>query len=221
MPGFVVTAVFVLDGAPAAGWKVPLGADVLAPTLRPGHRFSYCDGHTLSVVLELTAARDSAAFETALDRIEQAWTALGGGDLTAPTTLRLQREVPPELVPAGRPGTAAAREAEKLRALQQLRLDVLRGRADDLTAWLRGRHGHPDDDGWDDDGGLAGVREPRRPNPGPGHLSAERPVPAPRLSEQEPAVVRPLGSGPPRGCSRSRLPGPGSPWRRGRSDHPE
>jgi hypothetical protein len=36
------------------------------------------------------------------------------------------------------------------------------------------------DDGDDpDDGGLAGVREPRRPKPGPGHLSAALDDPGP------------------------------------------
>ncbi len=37
--------------------------------------------------------------------------------------------------------------------------------------------GGPGGDGSDGGGGLAGVREPRRPKPGPGHLSVARDLP--------------------------------------------
>jgi hypothetical protein len=61
VPGFavtavVVTAVFVLDGGPG-GAKAPPGPDVPAANLRPGHRFSCCEGRTRSVVLERVALR--------------------------------------------------------------------------------------------------------------------------------------------------------------------
>lgn len=179
MPGFVVTAVFVLGREAAAGWKVPLGPDVLASSLGPGHRFSYCDGGTLSVVLELVAADDALAFETVLGRVERAWAGLGGGELPAPTTLRLQRTVPPDRIPAGRPGSAPRIQAARDRVLGRGRArglvffsppgDPLAVEADRWAPW-------PWDDP-DDDGGLAGVREPRRSGPDPGHLAAGCPVP--------------------------------------------
>ena len=45
------------------------------------------------------------------------------------------------------------------------------------SSWL-------DDDGWDE-GGSAGVREPRRPKPGPGSLQAARDLPGPQGVEPE------------------------------------
>jgi hypothetical protein len=193
VPGFVVTAVFVLESGPATGWKVPLGSDVLGVALGPGHRFSYSDGRTLTVVYELVAVREAAAFEAALSRIENAWQKVGGKELPAPSTLRLQRAVPFETVAAGLPGRssdsrrkAAARAIRRLRYFDQA-IDPLQR----LRIWADLPWG---DDGPDDDGGLAGVHEPRRPSPGPGQLHAERPLPGPM--PQPPTLQGPASPGP-------------------------
>jgi hypothetical protein len=104
VPGFVVTAVFVLDGGPGGG-KAPLGPDVLAANLRPGHRFSYFDGRTLSVVPELVALHDVVAFETALDHIERPGRRRAVASWSSRRRLRLQRAVTPpgSAPPARRP----------------------------------------------------------------------------------------------------------------------
>jgi hypothetical protein len=99
MPGFVITVVFDVEGG-----KLPLGADVLAQAWGMGHRFSYCDGRMLTLVVELTAADRAGAFEALLSRAEMIWVGLGFGSLAAPTTVRIQGAVEPLSVPAGSPG---------------------------------------------------------------------------------------------------------------------
>jgi hypothetical protein len=180
MPGFVITSVFEVPGG-----KFPLGQDVLATIWGTGHRFSYCDGRMLTLVVELVATDRAAAFESVLSRVEQLWPLFGGGRSALPgppITMRVQGAVEPEKVPAGRPGRA-------VRLVDSLRLSNLpslpnlpnlptlprRRRTGWPVGWLPG-----EDDGWlpgEDDGGLAGVREPRRPLPGPPGLSAARDLP--------------------------------------------
>jgi hypothetical protein len=168
MPGYVVTAVFEVGGG-----KVPTGRDVLAAHWGPGHRFSYCDGNTLTLVAEVVSPRVADAFETVLSRAEQRWQGRTGHQLPAPSILRMQTSVPPEIkVAAGAVGRgpdgliaeSAAQLAGRLRATRAALADLERrmpwpGRDGGPTAW-------PGDDD-PDDGGLAGVREPRRPGPGP------------------------------------------------------
>src|SRR5437773_6477621 len=48
--------------------KFPLGQDVLATIWGTGHRFSYCDGRMLTLVVELVATDRAAAFESVLSR---------------------------------------------------------------------------------------------------------------------------------------------------------
>lgn len=180
MSGFVVTAVFAVEGGVAGGSaKIPLGADVLGVALGPGHRFSYCDGRTLTVVCEVVADGEAAAFEVALTRFEGAWAGVGGGELPAPSMVRLQRVVPEELVPAGSPGRARAQGRRK-RSKVARRLTYFSPEEDPtgpvVDPGLR-VEGREDDD--PDDGGMAGVREPRRPGPGPGPASAAQPLPGP------------------------------------------
>jgi hypothetical protein len=172
MPGYVITSVFEVSGG-----KLPLGADVLARAWGMGHRFSYCDGHMLTLVAELTAIDVGSAFEALLSRAEMVWQGLGNAPLGPPVTLRVQGAVEATPVPAGIPPadgeppgagrprrTTLAREIRFFRSPQdEIRLIPL---LDD--EW-------PDDP--PDDGGLAGVREPRRPRPGPPGLSAAQDLP--------------------------------------------
>ena len=55
---------------------------------------------------------------------------------------------------------------------------VLLGGRGNRSGWSGG---WPFDDGGGDEGGSAGVREPRRPLPGPGSLHAARDLPGPQL----------------------------------------
>jgi len=180
MPGYVITSVFEVGGG-----KVPLGADVLAAGWGIGHRFSYCDGRMLTLVVELTAIDVGAAFESLLSRAELVWHQLGHGTLGSPVSLRVQSAVEPERVPAGIPPAepsagAAAAQRVRLGALQAFlrhRRVALRRETPvlmpEVALWVV-----PPDDEPPDEGGLAGVREPRRPSPAPPGLQAARDLPA-------------------------------------------
>jgi hypothetical protein len=194
MPGYVITSVFTVSGG-----KAPLGTDVLARAWGMGHRFSYCDGSTLTLVAELTAIDTASAFEALLSRAEMVWTGLGGDPLGAPLTLRVQGAVQGDPVPAGIPPLALAepsaldtladesRARRGRRAARQFRwFSPLRGRFDTWPSDVRGNDDPPDD------GGLAGVREPRRPRPSLPSVSAARPVPeGPRPMEAVPDLSVP------------------------------
>jgi len=181
MPGYVITAVFEVEGG-----KIRLGRDVLSPWWGRGHRFSYCDGRTLTLVVEVAAPGRSQAFESVLGRVEGLWTELGGDPLPPPSTVRLQTVLPEEKVVAGAVGRgpdgviaeATARLTAQLRATRSA-LGELEGR---LGSWP-GRAGRPGPrtlppDEPPDDGGLAGTREPRRPRPGPGPVAETLDEPA-------------------------------------------
>jgi hypothetical protein len=186
MASFVITAVFEVGPG-----RVPLGKDVVARPWGAGHQFSYCDGRMLTLVAEVTAPDVNHAFEAVLSRAESVWEGISGNTLPAPSTLRLQSVVPQEKVVAGAVGRgpdrffaeAAAARAAHLRAAVAALTDLQRlgrrGRRPD--AGPRTEFGDPPDDG-----GLAGVREPRRPGPGPGGGAVALELPSPF-----PAVDRP------------------------------
>jgi len=166
MPGYVITSVFeVGDGKP------PLGPGVLERAWGRGHRFSYCDGRMLTLVVEFTAADERVAFEVLLTRAETAWRSVAHGALGRAVTLRVQGAVD-EKVAAGAPARADAGKRRKVARV--LRYFDGPDREDLQVAIARGL---PDD--FPDDGGLAGVREPRRPRPGPPGLGAARALPGP------------------------------------------
>jgi hypothetical protein len=181
MASFVITAIFEVGAG-----RVPLGKDVVARPWGAGHQFSYCDGRMLTLVVEVSAPDVNQAFEAVLSRAEYAWEGLTGNSLPAPSTLRLQASVPQEKVVAGAVGRgpdrlfaeAAAARAAHLRAAVAALTDLQgfgrRGRRTGPAPWT-----DPDDP--PDDGGLAGVREPRRPGPGPGGgaVALELPPPFP------------------------------------------
>jgi hypothetical protein len=167
---YAVTLVFDVGAG-----KVPRGADVLdrMTVLRKAtHRFSYCDGSTLTLVVDWSAdsagqAGDEAALATRL-----VWAQLTGADPGDPLSRRIR--------PLGRLERVAAGVKAPLEVISGIPLDDLlcapgpRGRGRGGPA----RPGRPGDRGDEDDGGLAGVREPRRPKPAPPHLSAALDEPA-------------------------------------------
>jgi hypothetical protein len=183
MPGFVVTVVFDVDAG-----KAPLGADVLAQACGMGHRFSYCDGRMLTLVAQVTAADRAGAFEAVLSRAEMVWAGLGHGPLAAPTTVRIQGEVGTESVPAGLPGAPGAAGPQPpnpaARSVAQWRAQAVAAATDaylhrrrrGLKWWTGDQPPDPPDDG-----GLAGVREPRRPAPGSGGMAAALEPPRPLI----------------------------------------
>ena len=168
MARFAVTAVFEVGPG-----RVPRGADVLDRISIPDiatHRFSYCDGTTLTVVVDWTAVSEGAARESAVSGIRLVWQQLTDRDPGAPLSVRIRTLTPPPpKVVAG----AARGRAWHVEGLPPIELFE--------EPRLRWPDGQGPDDGGPDDGGLAGVREPRRPKPGPGHLSAALDEPGPTV----------------------------------------
>jgi hypothetical protein len=161
MPGFVIFSVFEVGEG-----RTPLGADVLGQAWGVGHRFSYCDGRTLTLVVELTAVDVAAAFESVLSRAELVWTTLGFAPLPPPTTMRVQGAVQAGRVAAGAPGAEPGWKGSRRRRLSR-QTAVSRDLTYRATPADRPPV-DPDDPDRPDEGGLAGVREPRRPGPSPG-----------------------------------------------------
>lgn len=161
---YAVTLVFEVGPG-----KVPRGADVLdrMTVLRKAtHRFSYCDGSTLTLVVDWSAdsagqAGDEAALATRL-----VWAQLTGDDPGEPLSRRIR--------PLGRLHRVAAGVTAPLDLIGGIPLDDLLG----APGRLRRGRSNRGDPGDEDDGGLAGVREPRRPKPAPPHLSAALDEPA-------------------------------------------
>jgi hypothetical protein len=117
---FVIAAVFTVEWG-----KVPLGRDVLAKWWGAGHQLSYCDGRTLTLVVEMAASDSERAFDLVVSRAGPVWEVATGQVLPAPSSLRLQAAVPQqEKVVAGPVGRgpdrlfaeAAASRAAQLRA---------------------------------------------------------------------------------------------------------
>jgi hypothetical protein len=175
MRRYAVTAVFEVGPG-----KVPRGPDVLDRmriSHKATHRFSYCDGRTLTVVIDWTAPGPEDASRDAVVGIRLVWSQLVGSDPGTPLSLRVRPLTPTPKVFAGllRGAGSLRWHSEGFRGSGDVLLDpgleVLPDRRSD------DRDG-PDDP---DDGGLAGVREPRRPKPGPGHLSAALAEPDPLI----------------------------------------
>ena len=146
---YAVTLVFEVGEG-----KVPR-ADVLSRMTVPRraiHRFSYCDGRTLTVVVDSSARTAAQAVDEAVLTTRLVWAQLTGDDPGDP----LSRQVRP---------LGVARVAAGLGGPLERVTGVLVEDAPRV-----GRTGDPRrrrDQGDDDDGGLAGVREPRRPDPRP------------------------------------------------------
>jgi hypothetical protein len=123
MRGFVVTAVFDVDPE-VARRAAASGRNVLADVWGLGHRFSYLDGHTLTLVVEVLAEDRAEAFDLVVDRAEQLWTDRGISPLPTPTTLHVQPVLPEAKMLPGLRGRgpdsliaeSAARAEARLRA---------------------------------------------------------------------------------------------------------
>ena len=165
MGRFSVTTVFEVPPG-----KSPRGSDVLDRMVLPDravHRFSYCDGRSLTAVVDWRAAHPEQACADAVLGIRLVWAQITGHDPGPPLSVRVRALDVRARVSAGGRGT-------ELRWVPDA---GGRGRLVPIDA--------PDtwgpDDGWPpapgDDGGLAGVREPRRPKPSPGSaaVSLEEP----------------------------------------------
>jgi hypothetical protein len=168
MPTFVISAVFEVTGG-----KLPHGADVLARAWGMGHRLSYCDGLMLTLVADQTALDAGAAFESVLSRAEMVWQGLGHGPLGAPVTVRVHGPFEPAQIPAGIPPADTPPDARRRRRKIARELKYF------APTVQEGRPPADPRDGDDppDDGGLAGVREPRRPRSGPPGLHTARDLP--------------------------------------------
>jgi hypothetical protein len=165
MARFAVTAVFEVGPG-----KVPRGPDVLERATVTGkatHRFSYCDGRTLTVVMDWTAGSEGEARDAALTGLRLAWAGLTGVDPGDPLSVRIRCLTP-------KPVARIAAGARRLTSWHPEGLPAL-DRIEELPRRFDDGEDH------DEDGGLAGVREPRRPKPGPGHLSAQLEEPGPRI----------------------------------------
>lgn len=163
MGRFAVTVVFEVPPG-----KSPRGADVLERMVLPDravHRFSYCDGRTLTAVVDWRARRPEHACEQAVLGVRLVWRQITGQDLGAPLTVRVR---PLDVRTRISAGTREHRWALAGPLVAVLPGEGARGPDDDPP--------HPEDDG-----GLAGVREPRRPKPGPGSASMALEEPRPLL----------------------------------------
>jgi hypothetical protein len=167
MGRFSVTAVFEVPPG-----KSPRGPDVLERMVLPDravHRFSYCDGRSLTAVVDWRAKRPEQACADAVLGIRLVWAQITGHDPGQPLSVRVRVLDLPARVAAG----ARGREFRWIPDVGgQGRLVPL-----DAPGTWGPDDGRPPADG--DDGGLAGVREPRRPKPSPG--SAAMSLEEPRL----------------------------------------
>ena len=155
MARYSVFAVWEIDD----DGKVPRGGGALDGAAVRGLEFSYAEVGRLSALLTVRADSEESAVALAAGRVALGWQFLHGtppGVLVHSATRRLG---PVDRVVAGlaRPAPARATGPQ---------------RWPDAELWTTGEPGDHDDRDDPDDGGLAGVREPRRPKPGPGHLSA-------------------------------------------------
>jgi hypothetical protein len=171
MARYAVTAVFEVGPG-----KVPRGADVLDRmriSEKATHRFSYCDGRTLTVVIDWTAGGPDQASTDVVVEVRLVWAQLTGTDPGKPLSLRVR-----PLTPIARVSAGVRRRLETV--LPGGPTSGARGLHPTLEVLPERLFDDPDDPDDPDDGGLAGVREPRRPKPGPSHLSAVREEPRER-----------------------------------------
>ena len=121
------------------------------------HRFSYCDGSTLSLVVDWRADSAAQAGDEAALATRLVWAQLTGDDPGEPLSRRIR--------PLGRLERVAADVKAPLDVISGIPLDDLLAhpaRAALVRAGRASRAGRATR-GDEDDGGLAGVREPRRP----------------------------------------------------------
>lgn len=128
---------------------------VLAPLWGKGHRVSVWDRGRLIVLVRVKAESQDHAVALVDAKVRSLWPQVGSGRLIV-----LSSWAAPDRVPAG----VRVRRTPRWQAAASPSVV-------ESSTWF---DDGPDDDGF---GGTAGVREPRRPNPPPGHLSAALDVP--------------------------------------------
>lgn len=125
MGRYAVTAVFEVGPG-----KVPHGADVLDRMQisdKATHRFSYCDGRTLTVVIDWTSAAQEQASADVVLAVRLVWAQLTGTDPGKPLSLRVRSLTPVERVSAG-----VRRGLETVRPGRRTSADTALDRAPDL-----------------------------------------------------------------------------------------
>ena len=173
MSRFEVSAVWLVDSP-----KAPRGPDVLVGVWPKGLRLSRYDGTVLTVVADVRAKTPEDARALVAGRVVLAWEAVAGEVVGAPDRCRVVRRERRDRVSAGAGTVFSGERGHALR--REAGQDRPAGRPwpdrEHLPGTGPGGRQDRDDDG-PDDGGLAGVREPRRPRPGPGSAGAEAPLP--------------------------------------------
>lgn len=99
MARYTVTLVFEADQG-----KAPRGPDVLEGMPLPEravHRFSYCDGRTLTAVVDFRSAQPASVCKDAVEGIQRVWSQIAGVALGPPMSVRVRPLRPPQPVAAG------------------------------------------------------------------------------------------------------------------------
>jgi hypothetical protein len=99
MARYTVTLVFE-----AGRGTVPQGPDVLERLPLPEpvvHRFSYCDGRTLTAVLDFRSARPASVCRATVEAIQTAWRQISGQSVGRPLSVRVRPLRQPQPVESG------------------------------------------------------------------------------------------------------------------------
>ena len=178
MSRFEVHAVWLVEGP-----KVVRGTGLLSGSWPSGLVLSHYDGRVLTVVAEVRARTEDDARALVAGRVVLAWQDRTGQPLGGPDRVRVRRRDRRDAVAAGIAGRRRRRpdlSAGSVRSFPDRAVGadapLLPGTGLVVGPWPDERPDGPDER--PDDGGLAGVREPRRPGPGPGSLSARAVPPA-------------------------------------------
>jgi hypothetical protein len=162
------TGTLVFEAGPGT---VPRGPDVLDRLALPDravHRSSYCDGSTLTVVVDFRSAHPASVCRRAVEAVQRRWAQVTGVAAGPPVSVRVRPLRPPQPVRAGvaRPREYAWRLDGDGDATGDGRL-VLLDAGSDPVSWPNGP-ANPDDpddragpDGRDRSNGAHEPRPPR------------------------------------------------------------
>jgi hypothetical protein len=95
------TGTLVFEAGPGT---VPRGPDVLDRLALPDravHRSSYCDGSTLTVVVDFRSAHPASVCRRAVEAVQRRWAQVTGVAAGPPVSVRVRPLRPPQPVPAG------------------------------------------------------------------------------------------------------------------------
>jgi hypothetical protein len=100
MARYTVTLVFE-----AGLGKGPQGPDVLESMPLPEravHRYSYCDGRTLTAVVDFRSAQPASVCRDVVEAVQRVWSQVAGVAVGAPLSVRVRPLRPPQPVGDGR-----------------------------------------------------------------------------------------------------------------------